>query len=106
MTTVGAASPDTTLSKTNLIVLLTALLLGWFGIPLIVGAPPEIVFLVIVALIIFVLRLLDRRNALWAIIGLVIGILIALLLPQISSSGIAGDQLVRSFLVLWLVFLV
>lgn len=106
LTKPNAASPDTTFNKPNLIVLLTGLLLSWFALPLLVGAANALLLFIIVAFVILVLRLLDRKNAIWAIAGIVIGILIPLLSPNLNSSVITGDELVRVFLVLVLVFTV
>lgn len=94
---------DTVMSKSNVITLLMGLLLGWFALPLVVGATGAMLFFVVVAIVILVLRLLDRANAIWVIIGLVVGILIGLLLPQLSSSAFGDEGLVRAFLCLWLV---
>lgn len=97
---------ETTMSKSSLLVLLVALLLGWLSLPLVVGATGAVLFFVIVALIILILRLVDRSNALFAVVGLVIGILIGLLVPSLSSSVLGGDNLVRTFFVLYLVMIV
>ncbi len=94
---------DTVMSKTNLITLLMGLLLGWFALPIAKDASGAVLFFVVVAIVVLVLRLLDRANAIWVLIGLIIGVLVDLLLPQLSSSGLGTDLLVRSFLCLWLV---
>ena len=92
---------DMAINNSNLVVGLLAFLLGWFLIPLTPGSTGIAIFVIIGALI-FVLRLIGRKNAIWAIIGIVIGIVIAILVPSASSSSIIGDHLVRAFLCLWL----
>lgn len=106
LTKPNAVRPDTKFTKANIIVFFTGLLLSWFALPLLVGAANAIALFLIVAFFILVFRLLDRNNAIWAIIGIIVGVVIPALFPNLSSSGIAGDELTRTFLVLFLVFTV
>lgn len=95
-----------TFNKALVIVFITAFFLGWFALPIIIGASPAALLLVILAAIVLLCRLLGRADAIVVVIGIVVGVIVDLLAPQLSSSAVAGELLVRAFLSLWLVYTV
>lgn len=93
-------------NRASIVKLITAFFITWFGIPVIIGAVPAVLLLVILAIVVLAFRVFDRtRDEIITIaIGLVLGVIVALLIPQLSSNAIAGELLIRAFLSLWFIY--
>jgi len=100
-----ALHPERRFSESILITFLTAIVLGWLAFPLVHGATGAVLFLTAVAVLILLLRLLDRANAIWVVLGIIVGIVVDLVF-HISSASLGADVLLRSFFCFWLLFVV
>jgi hypothetical protein len=94
-----------TFNKAFVITFITAFFLGWFSLP-VFSAAPAALLLVILAIIVLVCRLLGRADAIVVVAGVILGILVCLLIPQLSSAGFGDNGLVRIFLSLWILYFV
>lgn len=100
-----AFRPQRAFNESILVTFLTAIVLGWLALPLVHNATGAVLFLAVIAVLILLLRLLDRANAIWVVLGIIVGIVVDLVF-HLSSSSLGGDVLVRSFFCFWLLFIV
>lgn len=78
------------MNRATAIVLVTNLLLGWLIASLFAGAALTLNALslaFVIMVILWLLRVAGRADVLYAVIGLVAGVLIGLLVPQLRWSG-------------------
>jgi len=94
-----------TFNKAFVITFITAFFLGWFSLPVFSMSPAPLL-LVILAIVVLVCRLLGRADAIVVVAGIILGILVDLLITQLSSAAFGGDVLVRIFLSLWILYFV
>lgn len=92
-----------TFNKAVVIAFITAFFLGWFSTPVFSTATATLL-LIILALIVLVCSLWKRDDAIVVIVGVILGVAVCLLIPQLSSTGFGDNGLVRIFLSLWILY--
>ncbi len=94
-----------TFNKAFVITFITAFFLAWFSAP-IFGLAPVVLLLFALALIVLACRLHKRADAVVVVLGIVLGVIVHLLIPQLRSTAFGDNGLVRIFLSLWLLYTV
>lgn len=88
-----------TISKAGLLLAICGFVIGWLLLPLFIPftLSPALVAGVLIVIVLG-LRLIDRADNLWAVGGIVVGILVSLLIPSLALKAVDGYTLIWSVL--------
>jgi hypothetical protein len=86
------------MTRANALTLIVGIIVGWFAVALFAGGlpAPAFVLALILAVAIWLLRVLNRPDMIYALIGVAAGIVVPLLVPQLSLDSIGADPLVQT----------
>lgn len=87
------------MTRATALVFILNLIVGWFASALFAGGAlaPALVLAFLIAAAIWILRVAGRADVVYAALGLALGVILPLLLPQLSLDNIGADALVQTF---------